>query len=500
MSFQEFIEQELSGQSSLDQFGVPWLVVHVDGIRRPLRLDSPDTGSYLAYQYQRSKEVFPKPIAVKQSIEIFRWRASAGLGVTRAVRVSGGEGRIEIDLGTDSHQAICITPDAISISQPQAMFVRSRGILGLPNPGEGFTPEDASALSAELQHYLNLDDDQVKLFLAFIIAAFLPRGPYPVWYMRGPEGSGKTLLAKALRMFIDPNSASHTPLEGGTEKIFLDATWSHLQVYDNISTVTFSKRYSDLIAQISTGTARRSAVSRYGDQERLLSVVKPVVLNGIDDFVVQPDLLSRAVKIELNPVPNQAMRDEVASLEALQDLAPRVMTLVTTCLQAVLRQSGGSSVTTASRMSHWIAAIESCEALLGWPAGSFQALYEQNIASARADRVADSTIVGVIKRMLVRSGGEWRGSASELLQLVEQAEAAAVTRSSDWPRSPRALSAALIREEASLRDSGVIVNRYRQADGRYLLLSMEGHTITAGSADANDANDGAFSNEGGAHV
>jgi hypothetical protein len=475
MSAYLYAKESLQAEPLLDQFGVPWVLLTDGDRRRPFNLTKPEVRAFISVKLTGSGHDFPSKTDLANCIERLRYEAEAkSERLQRRVRV-GGDGRcIEVDLGTDTGMAIRVAAESVTIAPPRSCFVRSRGIGGLPAPGlQSPTVEQAQDIQREIGQTLNLSPDQVKLFMAYAIGCWMPEGPYPVLYVRGAEGSGKTMIAEALRAFVDPNAAQWTSLQGGYDKLVHDATWTHLQVYDNISTAIFSRRYSDLISQISTGTAIRWRQGGIGGDENILEITKPVVLNGTDDFITQPDLLSRVVKLDIAALEGRALIGAGELRQAILNLAPRVVSLMAHALSRALQVQQQVVVQTTSRMAHWVQTITACEDVLGWSPRTFQNLYEGNREEARADRRAGSSFVtGILQFMENRQ--EWQGSATQLCEDLTTGLSPHLRMSRDWPRGAVGVGAALSREESALSQAGIQVASVRSATTRTIRLVHQG--------------------------
>lgn len=473
MNFDQFVDS-LAVDAALDQFGVPWLLLNHNGRLRPFNLMSPrDLMSFLRTRYVAEAQRLPTKAELNHCIERFGWQAETNTTrLSRSVRVAGCRNGIEIDLGDDAGRAIKITASTVTVDQPSRIFVRSKGIQALPEPElEPLTIEQAETLQVELCRCLNLAPDDGKLLIGFLVGAFVPWGPAPILYIRGPEASGKTTLSDAIRMFIDPNEAAHSPLHGGFEKLLMDATWSHLQVYDNLSLTVFSRRYSDYLAQISTGTGIRCKSVGSSGGEQVIVVKKPIVLNGIDEFVIQADLQSRVAKLDMPPLTGRRVSSERIR-SRLEALAPQVMTLIAHSLRRVLEVGGSFEVDTSARQVSWVEVMAACEESLGWSPGTFQGVLERNLERAQIDRHSDNPFVLALVEF-IGARESWEGTATQLAEVLAGAVTPQAAKWKELPRGPRAISVALNREEASLRFHGIRLERTRDAEMRRIVLINE---------------------------
>ncbi len=115
------------------------------------------------------------------------------------VRVASHEGKVYIDLCNADWQVIEITATGWQIiDESPVKFRRSRGMLTLPTPERGGRID-------ELRQFLNVEDDTWALVVAWLVAAFCPRGPYPILALFAEQGSGKSTMGRLLRDLVDPN-------------------------------------------------------------------------------------------------------------------------------------------------------------------------------------------------------------------------------------------------------------------------------------------------------
>lgn len=158
-------------------------------------------------------------------------------------------------------------------------------MLPLPTPERGGTVE-------ELKAFLNVTEAQFVLIEGWLLAAPRAGGPYPLMVPYGPAGSAKSTLGKVLRSLTDPNSVPLTPPPHGSSDLDVTARHSHLLVFDNTSRL--SQRLSDSFCRLATGggTVKRQFYTRQ-KQVRFPHVCKPMIANGITEFVTAPDLLEQ---------------------------------------------------------------------------------------------------------------------------------------------------------------------------------------------------------------
>ncbi len=70
---------------------------------------------------------------------------------------------------------------------------------------------------------MNLNEPDFRLMIAWLTAALRPVGPYPVLVLNGEQSSGKSTLARILRLLIDPQASPVLALPGSTHDLMATA-------------------------------------------------------------------------------------------------------------------------------------------------------------------------------------------------------------------------------------------------------------------------------------
>jgi hypothetical protein len=100
--------------------------------------------------------------------------------------------------------------------------------------------------------------------------------------------------------------------------------------------------------------------------------------------------------------------------------------------------------------TRWVTAAEPA---LGWPAGTFARAYGHNRHEGNAMAIEAAIVAAPLLELI--DAGPWTGTASELLHRLAEIAGDDVTRQREWPKSPRAMTAALKRIAPNLRAIGV---------------------------------------------
>jgi hypothetical protein len=279
-------------------------------------------------------------------------------------------------------------------------------------------------------------------------------GPYPPLVIAGEQGSAKTVLAKVLKALVDPNTAPARALPREERDLFIAANNGHVLAFDNLSSLPSG--LSDTLCRLASGGA--FAVRQlYTDQnEMLVNAARPVILNGIDDFVTRPDLGDRAIFLTLAPIPDASRRSEQELWRDFESAQPRILGVLLDAVAQGLRRLPEVHLESLPRMADFGLWGTACETAI-WPPGTFARAYAAN-RSAAVDRIIEADPVASCVREIMAERGLWIGTAAELLRTGARRSSDRLSRErAGWPKNPRALAGRLRRAQTFLRILGIDV-------------------------------------------
>jgi hypothetical protein len=316
-------------------------------------------------------------------------------------------------------------------------FRRSAGMQPLPLPLRGGSIEALAPL-------LNLtSDNDFVLVVAWVLGALRAGGPYSVLAVAGEQGSAKTVLSKLLRALIDPSVAPVRALPRDERELFIAASNGHVLAFDNLSGLP--PWLSDTLCRLTSGGAFSTRRLFTDQDEILLTVARPIILNGIDDVITRPDLADRAILLMLAPIAERQRRPEHALWREFEFARPHILGALLDAAAHGLRMLPRVRLKPLPRMADFALWATACESAFR-PAGTVAAAYSNNRRNA-IENIVDADPVAALVRELMADRAQWTGSASDLLQVGASRVG--------WPKSPRALAGRLRRAQTFLRTLGI---------------------------------------------
>ena len=351
-----------------------------------------------------------------------------------------------LDLGDSTGAAVKICTSGWQVvDRPDVQFKRPEGHLSLPVPSRDGSIE-------LLRKFVNVSDQDFRLVVAWLTAALRPVGPYPILSIHGEQGSAKSTLARVLRMLIDPRECPLLAEPASTRDLMITALNEWLLAFDNITAIP--DWLSDSLCRLVFGGGFAGR-AMFSDNERfVIHAQRPVILNGIEDFVRKSDLVDRTVFLHL-PAIVQIQR------LAEDDFWNAFSAATFANIWGRARRDGGGAAGAAVGQTFAIAADgRFCQmGRSGWPraglaCGAFADAYGENRLEATETSLRDSPL----GELLLQYSGtvfECECSPTELYQMLTKKVGPKVARSKAWPKTTRLFTNELRRLAPQLRARAV---------------------------------------------
>ena len=353
------------------------------------------------------------------------------------------------------------------VDQPAVKFRRPDGQLRAAGS------EPRRARSSGCDAYVNLTEPDFRLLVGWLAAALLPEGPYPVLAIHGEQGSAKSTLAKVVRLLVDPQASPVLAQPCSTRDLMVTAFGGWLLVYDNISILP--NWLSDSLCRLATGGGFSGRALYSDDERRTIHAERPVVLNGVDEFVRRDDLADRCVFLQPPPISQTSRRAEAEFWQAFRADYPAIFGGLLDAIVGGLRGLPSVNPLKLPRMADFARFGEAVGRGLGWPAETFLSIYGDNRREAASASLEDSPLARVLLESAELGGlrKDWKLSPTEMLEELTRDVPRRVRMSAQWPKTVRAFSDDLRRIAPQLRTRGISVEFGRTNASRLITISAE---------------------------
>ena len=252
------------------------------------------------------------------------------------LRVGQHDGTVVVDMGTETGQCITITPRgwAVEADSP-VIFRRSELTHPLVSPQRGGTLDG-------LRELINLPEEDYRLAIGWVVAAYLTGIPHPILLVQGEQGTAKSNLIRTLLALVDPQpAADRTPPKDQREwAIFARASWAFS--YDNITDIP--PWLSNALCKGVTGDAVLQRVLHSDDDIGVYSFQRVIALTTIAiRHDVAGDLADRILLVEPEVIDIRRTEADItaARAAALPGALGAVLDLVAGVLARAARHDRG---------------------------------------------------------------------------------------------------------------------------------------------------------------
>ena len=376
--------------------GEAYATVPVENHRENWPIRSKQFRQWLVRLYHIETESAPRAQSVQEAIGTLESHAHFD-AVERPifVRVAEIGGKTYVDLVNKKWEVVEIDASGWrTVTQPPVKFRRARGMLPLPYPVAGGRVD-------ELRRFINVTDTDWDLSVAWIIAAFRARGPFPVLVVHGEHGSAKSTHAKVTRALIDPNTADLRAEPRDVRDLMIAARNGWVIALDNVSYMP--PWLSDALCRLATGGGFATRELYTDSEEMLFEAQRPAILNGIEELATRPDLLDRSLILDLPPIPAPRRRPEREFWDDFETARPRILGGLLDVVASALARLPYLKLDTHPRMAdfaHWVSAAE---AGLRWTDGRFLRSYSGNRSSANELALESSPVAAAVQKLVDHS-------------------------------------------------------------------------------------------------
>lgn len=353
-----------------------------------------------------------------------------------------------VDLGDDEGRAVRITTKGWEVVQgPPIKFLRPGITRPLPVPERGGSID-------ELWEFVNVKESDRPLVVATLAAYLKPTGPYPMLILNGEQGSAKSTTNKVLKHLVDPRAPELGSMPESDRDIMVATRSNWLLGYDNMSSLT--KGRSNTLCRILTGGGMELRKLHTDDEVIVIEAMRPIIVNGIEDFARAADLLDRSVLLNLPIMPGTKIRDPDELWPAFLRARPRILGALYDAMARGLAIRPGVKPKSLPRMAGFAVWGESVCRALGYADGEFLSTYLANRDASSRTTIEDSPVADALFELhRFCPDSRWDGTFKELLEELRSKLTPGIPPGPSWPNTPKGLATHLRRIAQALRVAGI---------------------------------------------
>lgn len=311
---------------------------------------------------------------------------------------------------------------------PGLHFRRPPGMKPLPVPVL-LTGDDAENTWDKLRDLLGCGHEKnFVLMISWLLGCLRgPDAPYPALAVSGEQDSGKTEKSKMLRCLIDPNVQELADTPENPRDLAISAKNRLILGYDNL--VGIPMWLSNAFCRIATMGCFATRKLHTNDEEMLFHATRPLMINGIADFLGRADFQRRCLFVQLPRFGQEGTgRKRPVRLvwREFAEIAPAVLGLLLQAVGAAIEHSEDEELDEIEvegglyDFAQWVVGAERGGAL-PWAQGLFMEAYkdsQQSAALSSLDAILPASFQR-LARMLRQSGQkQWHGTANQLWDLL----------------------------------------------------------------------------------
>ena len=418
--------------------GRSYALVSVNGKAECRELKSKGLRNLLTHAALKATGKLPTPEAIAAVVGVLEANAEFdGIHEDVFLRVARGPSGSSyfLDLADGEGRVIEIRPDGWEVMAERPVFFRrAAGQLAMPLPERGGSLE-------LLKKYVNVESSDWPLFIGWLTGSIRPVGPHPILVVTGEQGAAKTTLLRVCRRLIDPNASPVRAQPIELRDLMIAARKSWLMAYDNITTLPVW--LSNGLCGLATGTGFTIRSLGTDDDEAIFVAQRPVIINGISDFVEKPDLGDRSFFLHLPRISELTRQTEQAFWEEFDRDCPLILGGLLDAVSAGMRALPEVQPARLSRLADAERWGEAVARGLGWAPATFSNSLGSNRAEANEWTLEESPVAVALIDLSIRCAS-FRGTMQELLPTL--AKFCADIRGPNFPLAEE--SASFIRQGA----------------------------------------------------
>lgn len=441
-----------------------YATVNVNNHREIWSLESKDFTIWLSGLYYKEKNKPAKKESIAQAIAVLSAEAmyDCDEAIPLSNRVAKSDNAFWYSLSNSQWQAVKITSEGWKVEdKPPILFMRFR------HQKQQCTPITNGNIY-KIFDYLNIKENRT-LFLCWIVSCFIPDIPHPMPVFYGEKGAAKSTSCTLLKKLIDPSALETLTIQRSARSMAVNLKNHWFLPFDNISQI--SEETSDTLCRAITGGGIQQRKLHTNGDDYIFTFKRCIALNGIDNVVKRPDLLDRAILIELSRIGEDKRRELSEIMQDFENDLPSILGGVFDVLSRAMKIYPDVKLDKMPRMAdfaHWGYAIGEALGNLGQV---FLDEYTINYNRQNIEAI-NSDIVAVLMVNFMKNRATWMGRVSDLWNefSILAPNLGFNSKMKAFPSQPNTLSRRLNSLQSNLKSVGIVFKSKPCSDATYLTI------------------------------
>ena len=444
-----------------------YAAVNVNGHKEVWAIDSSDFNIWLNGLFYNEMRKPAKKDCITQALSVLSAKARFDnkMAIPLSNRVANGDNAFWYNLSNDDWEVIKITSDGWKINNnPPILFNRYR------HQYSQFTPKSNGDVSRILK-YINIKRNHT-LFLCWLITCFVPDIPHPMPVFFGEKGAAKSTACSLLKRLIDPSVLDTLTIQKDSRSLVVNLQQHWFLPFDNVSYI--NEETSDTLCRAITGGGIQQRRLHTNAEDYIFRFRRCLAINGINNVATRPDLLDRAILIELERISEKDRRELSEIMKEFEDDLPFILGGIFDTLSKAMKLYPTIKLDKLPRMADFARWGYAVGEALGGLGNEFINEYMNN-QERRDIEVLNSDVVATLVIAFMKDREEWCGLVSDLHnQLLALAPHCGINnKSTDFPKHAHVLSRRLNGLKSNLQEAGISFKTTAKTQGTVITIANE---------------------------
>ncbi len=368
-------------------------------------------------------------------------------------------------LSNTKWQAVKITGDGWSVeNNPPILFTQYRHQIPQVEP-------TANGDVSKIFKYINIKENKT-LFLCWLISCFVPDIPHAMPIFHGEKGAAKSTTCTLLKRLIDPSALETLTIPHDSKSMAINLKQHWFLPFDNVSVIGVET--SDTLCRAITGGGIQQRKLYSDADDYIFTFKRCLALNGINNVATRPDLLDRAILVELRRIPEED-RQELAEIQRnFEKDLPSILGGIFDILSKAIKMYPSVKLSNLPRMADFARWCYVIGQALGGLGNKFILEYRINYDCQNIE-ILNSDIVAVLMVAFMKEKSKWEGTMSELLNEISllAPSKGISTKTKGFPAYPNVLSRKLNGIKSNLKSVGISYETIAKSDATYITIKNE---------------------------